>query len=500
MKSNITKRLVFYFLLVIVVFSIISGILVYFIGRRNLVTNYISDMKSKTEKISVSISQALEYEKKLVLERPQMPGMGKMHGQMMGRGLGSNYISWIKEFLLSDVRLILADNTLENESNMNQGAIVSLSKLNQDEQEIVNAALNSETSSHKSWSNGDNQTEIAVASPIYDSENNLLAAVLVNEKVNFDEAIFKTAMSSLKISMTIGGILVFGLAIFFAKRFISPLNTINKSTKELIAGNYEVRNSINQEDEIGLLANNLDELASRLNLSREESKRLDQMRDDFVSSMSHELKTPVTVIKSYLEALNGGLILKANEVKEYHKILYKESELLERLIFDLMELNILRNSKFEVKKEEINLLNVLKDAIKSQEIKAREKDIKLEAKFADTYIDFEGDYTRLRQLFTTIIDNAIKYSKDASTVSIVQENSEEDLRINIANTGEKIDSETLEHIFEPFYRNKDTKEKGFGLGLAIAHQIAKLHDLDIEIKNVEGKNIFSIIHHKNKKM
>ncbi|MDO5026448.1 MAG: HAMP domain-containing sensor histidine kinase [Tissierellia bacterium] len=500
MKSKITKKLVFYFLLIIVAFSIVSGILVYFVGRKNLETNYILDLKSKTEKISISISQALEYEKTLNMDPRSSSGTGKMRGQAMGKGLGSNYISWIKGFLLSDVRLVMTEDKFINDNKkMIKGTIVDLKDLNEAEKVLVKTAVNGGLVSYNTWKDdGKKQTEIAVASPIFDRDNRLIGAVLVNELVNFNQAIFSTAISNLIISMLVGGLLVFGLAIFFAKRFIKPLNTINNSTRELIKGNYQVRNQIDEEDEIGQLANNLDELAQRLDLAREKSNKLDQMRDDFVSSMSHELKTPVTVIKSYLEALNSGLIVDQDEVKKYHAILYDEAGLLESLIFDLMDLNMLRNGKFKITKDEINLIDVIKDAIKSQEIKAKKKDIKLKANFQAAYLDFQGDYSRLRQLFTIIIDNAIKYSKAGSRVDIFQKNTGNIFKIDIINPGKEIGDDKLKHIFEPFYRGKDTKEKGFGLGLAIAKQITDQHDLDIMISHVKNENIFSIIHNKNK--
>lgn len=505
MKSNITKRLVIYFLIVIIAFSLISSIIMFLASRSSLERNYIANLEKRTEAISKSMTNALEYESEQTnnntdpdLQNNGMRmrrGMGPNSMNMMRRGLGSNLLKWIEDFILNEVRVIYKDQAnIEVRADKEP---IKFNNLESFEKDIVEKAFVGKLEIRSI--DKDKQTLIAVAAPLYNASDEIVGAILLNDQVDFTKEILSTAIPSLLISLLLGGLLVTLLALFFANRFIKPIKLINDSTKEMIAGNYKINNDLEQNDEIGHLSDNIDTLASRLEDARQQSMILDQMKDDFVSSMSHELKTPVTVMKSSLEVLNAGLITEDEEVKEYHRVLYKESEILDRLIKDLMDLNILRNAKFTLQKEDVNLIDILDDAIKSQGLMAKEKMIKIEKKFNDNYISFEGDYTRIRQMFTTIIDNAIKYSAENSKVLISEESNKTTSIIKVYNYNNKIDEKMIEHIFEAFYRDKNTKEKGFGLGLAIAKEIANHHDIELSVASSEEKTVFQFIFNNTKK-
>jgi signal transduction histidine kinase len=329
---------------------------------------------------------------------------------------------------------------------------------------------------------------ILAATPLYDADGYITACLLLKENTTVPSVLRAEAQRLFLISIGIAALFVFVLAIFLTHRLLRPLRRIQLVTQELSAGNYNVRTEIFQRDELGDLAKDVDVLALRLEEAKKESAYLDRLRDDFISSMSHELKTPVTVIKSSTEALQQGLI--AEETRQsYYDVLYQEISLLERLIQDLTDLNVLRNEKYPLQQEELNVFDVLRDAVRSQRLLAREKDITLEDKIAEETLYFQGDYARIRQMFVIVINNAIKYSVPGSQVRI--DFSGSDKVLSIMNWGKELRPESLSRIFEPFYRDKNTKEKGVGLGLSIAKEIADRHGLKIDVSSGAGETIFS---------
>ena len=114
-------------------------------------------------------------------------------------------------------------------------------------------------------------------------------------------------------------------------------------TGQIIKGNYQAKTGILQNDETGVLAHNIDELAARFSEAESERKELDQMRQDFISNISHELRTPVTVIKGSLEVLDEGLVTGQEEMKEYFHQMLADVSQLQRLVNDLLELSRLQN-------------------------------------------------------------------------------------------------------------------------------------------------------------
>lgn len=368
---------------------------------------------------------------------------------------------------------------------------INYENLNISERNIVAKAFEGQISSTSESSFFDSESSLNVAAPII-INGEVASVLLLNESNRLPSEFLNSAKLIFLISTLIGGILVTSLAIYFANKFISSVNKLNQVTKKMTAGDYKITTGVSQDDEIGDLATCIDNLADRLEKARLETEAMDQMKDDFISSMSHELKTPVTVLKSSLEALKFGVVIKEDEVQEYYEILNEEIGILEKLINDLMDLNILKNNKFKINKEEVNIIDVLRDSIRSQSPLAREKNIEIKREFSDGYIEFMGDYTRLRQLLITIINNAIKYSEENSTIDIIEETTDYGFVISISNKGEELSEESISHIFEPFYRNKNTSKKGMGLGLAIAKEIANHHDIGIEVER-QGKNTSFIL-------
>lgn len=493
MSSKITKKLILYFLSLVLVVSAISGTSFFYLGKKNQEILAQTYAQAKALQVSESLSSMMVHAQTILEENnsglasqgsqgqgKQEGGKGKnlqASGQARLRGMpGQNFLSWMNRLLGSDIQIVSKDDMFIEGALENPP--LNFEDLDAKSQGLVSQALEGSTSSMAY-----NKDTIRVASPLYGQDKEIIGALVLDEPASLSKDYFASASKILGISF-LGGIgLALVLAIFFAKRFLNPIKKIHSATLSLAQGNYETRTHIDRDDELGSLAIGLDTLAQRLGEAKKQSQALDDLKDDFISNMSHELKTPVTVIKSSLEALNSGIISKAEDVQDYHQILYREISFMEKLIQDLMELNILRNKKYSLLDQSLDLIEVLTDALRSQTPLAREKNISIEKSFDDSYLSFKGDYSRLRQMFVTVINNAIKYSPCQGHVWVRQYREAGLTNIKISNYGPSLGEEDLAKIFEPFYRSSSSTEKGFGLGLAISKEIADYHHIQIKVQN-----------------
>ncbi len=313
-----------------------------------------------------------------------------------------------------------------------------------------------------------------------------IVAVVIRDTLSLNQ-------DSFLLSITIlGCCLLFALAMsgflsaFLSRRFLIPIQKIAAATRELAQGNYQVETKVYDKNEIGVLARETDILAEKLRAARRESEALEQMQKDYIANISHELRTPVTVIRSSLEAVCDGVV-SGDKLKEYQEQSLKESISLQRLVNDMLELSRLQNKEFPIERSGLDLLMVLDDALRATRIIARNKNMLLHYNRPKTEWCMKGDYGRLRQMFTAALDNAIKYSPNDSNVWIQTWETQGEHGISIKDEGCGIPEDEQEHIFEKFFRSQKTKEKGSGLGLAIMKNIADRHSIVLKIRSVYGQ-------------
>lgn len=321
-----------------------------------------------------------------------------------------------------------------------------------------------------------------------------VAAVVIRDTADTGHDGLVPAISVLAGCLVITLMISVIFSVFLSRRFILPIQKIARTVKELASGNYVTATAVRDKTELGELASEIDFLAEKLEAARLESSRLEQMQKDYISNISHELRTPVTVIRSSLEAVCDGVV-KGEKAVEYQKQVLAESISLQRLINDMLELSRLQNKDFPIEKENMDLLLALEDAVRAVRVIAAKKSISILYQKPEGEWLMYGDYGRLRQMFVAALDNAIKYSPDGQQVVVDARAQADGVCISIRDHGCGIPPEDMQNIFMRFYRSRQGNKKGSGLGLAIIKSIAERHGIEVRLESAlqEGTNaLFSL--------
>jgi two-component system, OmpR family, phosphate regulon sensor histidine kinase PhoR len=230
-----------------------------------------------------------------------------------------------------------------------------------------------------------------------------------------------------------------------------------------------------------------------------EIKKLEQMRKDFVANVSHELKTPVTSIKGFTETLMDGAMNNKETLEAFLSIILKESDRLQTLIQDLLELSKIEQQGFKINIQEIDLYVLLKEVITILARKAQAKNIKLELYCKQNQVFINGDLDRLKQVFINLIANAITYTPPEGDVKVILLEHGENVRIHVKDSGVGISKEEIPRIFERFYRvdrDRSRNSGGTGLGLAIVKHLVEAHHGNISVRSklCEGSEFIIELH------
>lgn len=328
------------------------------------------------------------------------------------------------------------------------------------------------------------ESTISVGEPIYGKNGAVIGAVVLHSSSSgiFDD--MKGALITMSASLVAAMIVGFITAMKASRSFTKPLLKINDAATMISEGDYTARTDVRSSDEIGVLAETIDEMSEKLSAASEESEKLQKLRQDFIANISHELRTPVTVMRGSLEALCDGVVTEPDLVEQYHSEMLKESKYMQRMVNDLLDLSRLQNPDFSMNINDFNLFDCISDAVRMAKRIADPANKTVEPEYDAAEIPFRGDYDRVRQMLLIVLDNAVKFTEDAANpIKVGLKNR----TVTVTNTGKGIDAEEIPFIFDRFYRSRsETNKNGTGLGLAIAKQIAVRHGIGISVRSVPG--------------
>ena len=276
-------------------------------------------------------------------------------------------------------------------------------------------------------------------------------------------------------------ILALGFTFFVARRLSKPMIEMEKATRNIAKGNLNTQVQIYTKDEVGSLAQAINDLSIELNNYRVN-------RSELLANISHELRTPISYLKGYAQLINSHEYRDTEELESYAKIIEKESDRLAKLIEELFELSKMEEGKISLYMQSIDVEDVIETAVQKVKLKASNKNVDLIFELNEELPCILSDGSRIEQILLNLLENAINYTEDGKIV-LTAENKKNALIITVRDTGVGIPKEDLPFIFDRFHRVDKSRSRemgGTGLGLAIVAELVKQLKGSINVESELG--------------
>lgn len=471
-QNDVSIRIYGAFALVLIVMLVLTGVIFTGLYQKNYVASHTALLTKQGKKISKRVAKfyanenVTQYEKYSVyldeLEKAEKRDVWIVSNQDAAVPLPEEYTN---ADLVSDTQAEEIGQVLKQSF---QGAVAS----------------------NISYDKAYGMVILRVAVPIYELHtDHVIGGVLMVSMIDSQTMGLDEGTRLISVSVLTAVLFSFLIAIFMTRYLSVPLNKINRDIGRLAQGDYSEIVTYSRSRQLATTEEKLNKLAAEL--ARAESDRIDleQVRQDFFANVSHELRTPITVIRGYAESLQDGIVVDPGSVNGLYQRILTECKGMERLVEDLFILSKMQNPDFQIVKEPVSLRQIFVDVQRSSSVIGEEKQIELLLTLpeGDPCMMF-GDYDRLRQMFMIIVDNAVKFSRPHGKIWITLEKQEGQLAVSIRDQGVGIEEKQLPNIFEKFYKSKmHQNEKGTGLGLMIARQIALRHGGDIRVESTVGE-------------
>ncbi len=471
--GSIRRQLFLLFLLLLITFTLILSLLFNSLLQHQLISNYNQSMQRDAYAISQNLSELIAPSGHELLDETRF---------IVSEDTLAPYLALIEQITSCNVYLI---DTAHNVTGYFDGVVQRLESPLLPGYIEQTIALGFMGKTPFIQADTGNDVHLTACMPIMNEKSQVLGVVLLEStlrEMGYSQAPSAfILLSSIVVSFALSGI----LAGIFTSQFTNPIKAVQRFALDLAGGDYAKRMESTQKDEIGTLARSMDTLAKRLEDARRRDEQLRSQQQAFFANVSHELKTPVTVIRGSLEALHDGVIADETDVKAYYRQMIAESRWLQRLIQDLLELSRLQNLEFSLDQSTFSLSELLGDAAMSASALCERKGILFEASEPETDFIITGDYARLRQMLLAVIDNAVKYTPAGRHVRLLMQSRAPVIRIE--DEGRGIPESDLTYIFDRFHHARDASRESTGLGLAIVQEIARRHNISISVASRENE-------------
>jgi signal transduction histidine kinase len=270
------------------------------------------------------------------------------------------------------------------------------------------------------------------------------------------------------------------LAFLLSRRTLAPVRALTSAAERLGRGDFSQRVQIKDKGELGELAQTFNSMAGDL-------ERTEKLRQNMVADVAHELRTPLSNIQGYLEALRDG-VMKPD--KETIRSLYEESSLLSRLVDDLQELSLAEAGELKLVLQAEDIGELIRRAVAAVEAKKKAKGLSLAVELPEKLPPANIDSRRIGEVLHNLLENAVDHTGKEGSIKVAARQRGNWVEVSVADTGEGIPAEELPSIFERFYRVDKSRARatgGSGLGLTIAKRLVEAHGGRIEVQSQPGK-------------
>src|ERR671914_169854 len=287
-----------------------------------------------------------------------------------------------------------------------------------------------------------------------------------------------------------------GMSIFVAISLSSStthsFHQLVGAVNQISAGDLTARVPLHSQDEVGKLASIFNHMVERLEESFTRERELEQARKELISSVSHDLRTPLASIRAMIESINDGLVSDQETVRRYLRTIETEVENLSQLINDLFELSQMEAGTLELHLESSSLNDLISDTLES---------MSAQATAGGRYLNLKGsvdgevpsvvmDARRVQRVLYNLVQNALRHTPPDGTIYILARDVGTEVQVEVSDTGEGIPDEELPRIFDRFYRSERSRSRdtgGAGLGLSIAKGIVEAHGGRLWVESALGK-------------
>jgi signal transduction histidine kinase len=295
---------------------------------------------------------------------------------------------------------------------------------------------------------------------------------------------FLRLSTSINRSLLLGGSLAIAIALILtfvlSRRITSPIGALAKAARRLGRGDLSQRVQLQSEGEVAALAQAFNSMAADL-------EHAEQLRRNMVADVAHELRTPLSNIQGYLEAIHDRVI--EPDAATIHS-LSEETALLSRLVNELQELSLAEAGELKLVYQAEDIAKLVKQAITPWQPKVAAKEISLSIDLPDNLPSVNIDWQRVNQVLHNLLENAVAYTHKGGTINVAAITQGDWVEVCVSDTGEGIPAEDLPHIFERFYRVDKSRARatgGSGLGLTIAKRLVEAHGGKITVQSKLGK-------------
>lgn len=319
---------------------------------------------------------------------------------------------------------------------------------------------------------------LAVCSPMIYTNGELIGVLrYVTSLKNVDRQVMLTALVAFGVALVFVAFMLFTSS-FFIRSILEPISQITSTAKRIAAGSYGVQIPKQYDDEIGELADTINDMSIKISQS-------EKTQSEFISSVSHELRTPLTAISGWGETILQDDAL-TQQTRRGMLIILREAKRLTGMVEELLEFTRMQDGRFTLNVEKADLLAEFEDTVFMYGSRLKQEGITLEYEPPEELIDeIPCDVQRMRQVFLNILDNAAKHGGDGKriTASIAKEDGFVCVRIRDYGCG--IPEEELPHVKMKFYKGS-AKARGSGIGLAVCEEIVTMHGGKLTLENAEG--------------
>ncbi|MNO14246.1 Alkaline phosphatase synthesis sensor protein PhoR [compost metagenome] len=272
------------------------------------------------------------------------------------------------------------------------------------------------------------------------------------------------------------------------------LNQLIEEVHQIEEGSV-ARITVENVGQLGQLATDINRMVDRIRISMEEERRAEQTKNELITNVSHDLRTPLTSITGYLGLIEQDKYRDEVELRYYVNMAYEESIRLKQLLQDLFEYTRLQNKEMQLVKNRINLVEMLHQITAHFGWELQEHGMECRVFMGGQQLFIIADGDKLRRVYENLITNAIRYGSEGKYIDIRGRIEGREVITEVINYGEPIPEADLPHLFDRFYRvekSRSTHTGGSGIGLAIAKHIVDLHHGSITVESDEGRTMFTV--------